>query len=122
MPTVLVVDGERAEFGRLQVVCEEAAIAAAWAANVAEAVRYVHREVPAAILIDSSTPGGGIADIVSLLRQDPCTSRIPLVLLCDPSGTSLAEGWNSDADMVLEKPVDPIELLAVIRHLVAAPR
>ncbi|HHX38684.1 MAG TPA: hypothetical protein GX715_01865 [Armatimonadetes bacterium] len=122
MPTVLVVDEERAECGKLRAACEDAGFAMMWAESVAEAVGCVQQQAPAAILVAGAKPGDESGKTVSLLRRNPRTGSIPLVLLCEPNGNSLVEGWNSDADMVLEKPVDPVELFTVIRHLMAAPR
>ena len=120
MPKVLVVDGERAQFDRLQVACEIAGMSVAWSANVAEALRAVRQEPPVAILLDGGLPGTSIGDVVTLLKENPSTSRIPIILVCERNSDSLAKGWNTDADMVLEKPVDPVELVAVVDRMAAA--
>ncbi|NLC56364.1 MAG: response regulator [Armatimonadetes bacterium] len=122
MPAVLVVNGEQSQFAQIQAILAPAGYGAAWSKNAAAAVRLAHRTPPALILVDSATPCVDAAEAILLLRQDSCTAHVPLVLLCDRTRAGLADGLSTDADMVLEKPVDPVELLTVVGGLLALPR
>ena len=50
-----------------------------------------------------------------------CTAHVPW-FFCATGRAGLADGLSTDADMVLEKPVDPVELLTVVGGLLALPR
>ena len=118
MATVLVVDGERAQFNKLQTILDSNGYRALWSGSPSEAVRLAHQQPPGLILLDHAAVGMDVSDVMMVLRQDPSTTRIPLLLLCDGRAASLAACLDSEADMVLQKPVDPDEMMAVVERLV----
>ena len=117
MLTALVVNGEKAHFDRMQAALEGAGCGAVWSANPAEALRLAHREPPTVIILDYAIAGMNASEVILLLKQDSRTARIPLLLLCNRSASGLLDGLNTDADMVLEKPVDLVEFVAVVQRL-----
>ncbi|MEX1177165.1 MAG: response regulator [Nitriliruptor sp.] len=84
----------------------EAARDAAWA------------DPPDLILLDVMMPGMDGLDLLRLLRGDPRTAHIPVILLtaCSTDAEVWA-GWAAGADYYLTKPFDVHELLDFIEDL-----
>jgi CheY-like chemotaxis protein len=75
-------------------------------------------EVPDLIITDLNLPDMTGVDAAAILKQDPATSDIPIVLL---TATSVGE-WKDkafDAGVAeyLVKPISPLELANVLRRL-----
>ncbi|MEO6811590.1 MAG: diguanylate cyclase [Isosphaeraceae bacterium] len=81
--------------------------------DLIEACR-VHQ--PDLILLDATLPGSRGYDLIQILKQDPETSSIPVILLsATPSTLDKARGLDLGAVDFLTKPCDPIELRARVR-------
>lgn len=71
---------------------------------------------PDVVVSDIMLPGRSGVDLVRMLRSDPSSRRIPIILLTARTGPeSAAAGLASGADDYIAKPFDPAELLARIR-------
>lgn len=68
---------------------------------------------PDVIVLDVSMPGMSGIELCRLLKGDPATARIPIVLL---SG-SIEGDQGAGADAFLAKPFSPLQLLAVAERL-----
>lgn len=117
MPTVLVIDGEREQFARLRDYLAQDGYQALWAPGPGEALRLAHSTPPDLLILDSSGAPEKASDAIMLTKQDSLTAHVPVILLCRNTSDSLADGLDTDADLVLEKPVDPVELLIALRSL-----
>ncbi|MGI5521242.1 ATP-binding protein [Micromonospora sp. CA-259024] len=81
-----------------------------------QALDEVHREQPDLVLTDVMMPGLDGFDLVRLLRADPATRALPvLVLSARAGGEASVEGLSLGADDYLVKPFAAAELIARVR-------
>jgi ribonuclease P protein subunit RPR2 len=82
--------------------------------SAAMAARRISASRPDVIVLDVLMPGIDGLEYCSVLRGDPQTKDIPVVLL---TGSDLSELHNSGADALIKKPFSPLELLSVVERL-----
>lgn len=77
------------------------------------------REQPDTILLDVKMPGMSGIDLCKILKADPDTSRIPIILFTAHETTPRfkAEALEAGADDFLSKPIDNAELIAKINAM-----
>ncbi len=77
--------------------------------------------LPDLILCDMHMPGGSLLHFLSVLRTQPSAPRIPVIVLTGEAGPDLHQQLlRCGADRVLQKPVDPGQLVEEVNHLRAA--
>ena len=83
-----------------------------------DALDQVHSDRPDLVLLDVDMPELDGFEVASILKSDPATATIPLIIVSahDGRGARLI-GLESGAEDYLSKPVDTAELLAKIRNL-----
>jgi DNA-binding response OmpR family regulator len=92
------------------------------AGNLTQGISKALAERPALIITDLYLPDMNAVDATVILKQDPATSGIPIVVL-----TAMAVGdWKTKAlkagaAKYLIKPVSPPELTEVVRTLILPP-
>lgn len=74
---------------------------------------------PDAVLVDMMMPGTDGCEVCRRFRADPRTSQIPLVILTARRDLEEEELESVGADGILYKPINPGELAAGIRDLLA---
>ena len=84
------------------------------AENTEQAARAIAERPPDAIVLDVMMPGVDGIEYCRILKADPTTTFIPVVLLTG----SVERPQDSGADAVMTKPFSPLELLAVVERLV----
>jgi len=83
--------------------------------NGAEALQAVRRELPDLVLSDVMMPELDGFELLKLLREDPNTRQLPIVLISARAGEeSRIEGIEAGADDYIVKPFSARELLARI--------
>ncbi|MBU7596389.1 response regulator [Streptomyces sp. P38-E01] len=110
---VLVVDDSKVIRQLIRVNLELDGFEVQVAADGAQCLEIVHQLCPDVITLDVAMPRLDGPRTAELLRQDPRTCHIPLVLV---SG-SVAGCDRSRFDAVLSKPFDPLELVRTVRRL-----
>ena len=89
------------------------------AANGQEALDSVAREPPDAVVLDWLMPQVTGSEVCKLIKADPATAGIPVILLtARATEGDIEEGLASGADAYLTKPFDIYELDAIIRQVI----
>ena len=92
------------------------------AGNSAQAIRKALAELPDLIITDLYLPDMNAVDTTVILKRDPATSGIPIVVL-----TAMTDGeWKTKAlkagvAKYLIKPVSPPKLTEVVRTIIQPP-
>jgi two-component system phosphate regulon response regulator PhoB len=96
------------------------------AADGAEALRAIEKEVPDLVVLDRMLPGISGDEVLESLRSTDATSGVPvLILTARREEEDRVEGLELGADDYLTKPFSPRELVlriqAILRRTVATP-
>ena len=90
------------------------------AGNGLEAIEMAHRDRPDLILMDIMMPEMDGTEACYILKSDPETKAIPIIMLTALTGhTDEAESRIKGADDYIRKPFHPYELLKVIHALLS---
>ncbi len=115
--TVLVVDDEEHIREFLRQVLEEKGYEVMEASDGPEAIAEVKKRKPDIITLDIMMPGISGFDVAAVLKSDPATAGIPIIILSIIEDRE--KGYRLGIDNYLTKPVDVEELLHHIESLLA---
>jgi len=114
---VLVVDDQAANRELLSDMLRDEGHGVRMAAGGAEALRLVAAEHPAVVLLDVAMPGMSGLDVCRLLKDDPATAAIPVLLVTAHADREhRLAGIAAGADEYVTKPVDRSELVLRVRN------
>lgn len=83
-----------------------------------DALADIHRDVPDVVVIDVNLPGMSGLKLLEILRSEPKTAALPILLLTAlRQGPDKVRGLKQGADDYVTKPYDPAELAARIDAL-----
>jgi len=115
---VLVVDDEPFMIRLIEIVLERDGYSMVHAGNGSEAVEVAQREHPEVIIMDGMMPKMDGLTALRVLKQDPATQGIPVILLtANPNRFSREDAVSSGATTFLTKPFSPTQLLGEIRRI-----
>ena len=114
MPPILLVDDSDAFRSTAEDVLRRAGCDTLFAAGGAEALDVARREKPALIVVSSAMRGMTGADLCRVLKADPLSVRIPIVLVVDAGGEGAAAKAGADAAIPL--PLDPEAFFTLLRR------
>ena len=92
------------------------------AENSAQAIGKALAELPDLIITDLNLPDMTAVEAIAILKQDPTTSSIPIVVLTAIAiGEWKAKALKTSAAEYLLKPISPHTLIDVVRKLIEQP-
>ncbi|MCP4397638.1 MAG: response regulator [bacterium] len=113
--SILVVDDEAAIRKLLRQELEPEGYRVLEAKNGAEAIEMAWKEPPFAIVLDVLMPEMNGFEVASVLKSDPLTMDVPIVILSLLEGREM--GYHFGIDCYLPKPIDIRKLLRKITDL-----
>jgi two-component system alkaline phosphatase synthesis response regulator PhoP len=117
-PKILIVDDERHIVEAIRYSLEQAGFRTLTAFDGKQALALAQRELPDLITLDVMLPESDGWEVCRLLRQDPRTHRIPIIMLTVKGDeTDKIVGLELGADDYVTKPFSPKELVARIKAL-----
>jgi len=116
LATVLIVDDSPTETPIFRNALIKAGFRVETAVNGEEGVEAAQRLHPDLILMDVIMPGLNGFQATRMLKRDPATAQIPVIVVTTKSQqTDRAWGLRQGAVDYLVKPVDPKELVARVK-------
>lgn len=116
--TILVVDDMPDNRQMLATMLLQEGYRALTAPGGMEAMDLIANDPPDLILLDVSMPDMDGYAVASLLKGDPKTAGIPIIMVTAHTGRGArVVGLNTGAEDYLTKPVDAPELLLKVRNL-----
>ncbi len=119
-PKILIVDDEPDALEILGFKLKEAGYAPLFAKDGARAIAAARDERPALIVLDLMLPEVDGLEVCKVLRRDPGTAAIPILMLTARAGEmDRVLGLELGADDYVTKPFSPRELVLRIKKLLA---
>lgn len=120
---ILVVDDEQHIVRLIEVNLVRAGYAVVKSYDAAEAVRVAVSERPGLIVLDDTMPPADGCSARDLLRADPRTKSIPVVMLTVKGEVpEFLRGRPSGVSAYLAKPFNPRDLLELVGRVLDVPR
>lgn len=120
MQTILIADDDEGIRALIETTLESPDCRILLAEDGETALELAHRELPDLVILDWMMPKLTGPEIAERLHCDPLTAQIPIVLL---TGMSKEEnrkrGLATGALAYLIKPFSPLQLLAIVRQVLA---
>ena len=113
---ILVVDDEESILELIRYNLNRNGYETSCASTGEEALRLARSKAPSLILLDLMLPGMDGLDVCRILKHDPKTSHIPvLILTAKGEETDIVVGLELGADDYMTKPFSPKVLLARVK-------
>ncbi len=113
---ILVVDDEEDILAVVRYNLERGGYRVTCAADGDQALGHARREPPDLILLDLMLPGLNGLEVCRLLKEDPKTERIPIVMLtAKGEERDVVKGLDAGADDYVVKPFSPQILLSRVK-------
>jgi two-component system phosphate regulon response regulator PhoB len=117
-PKILVVDDEPEAVELVEFNLQQAGFAVVTAADGAEALSKARMNSPELIVLDLMLPEIDGLEVCKMLRRDPVTARIPIIMLTAKAAEiDRILGLELGADDYITKPFSPRELVLRIKKL-----
>jgi DNA-binding response OmpR family regulator len=114
---ILIVEDNSQLAESLAICLNEAGYETLWAQNSAQGINTALNERPDLILTDLNLPDMIAIDAMKILKNDPGTSGIPIVVLTAETGPEWkTKALKAGAADYLLKPISPHDLLDVVRR------
>ncbi len=111
-PLVLLAEDERINAKLVSTLLERAGCQVRWARNGQEAIDYAFLEIPDLVLMDIDMPIMNGIEAAKILRSDPRTSMVPIVVISAHAQEHVV--LLSGVDAFLSKPVRATQLRQLI--------
>ena len=118
--TILIADDEEDLRLLVQVTLENPSYHILTAVDGLRAVDAIHAHIPDLVILDWMMPGLNGCEVVQMLRHNPETAGIPIVMLTAKDGIESREQMAGlDLAGYLVKPFSPLELIQKVREVLA---
>jgi len=118
--TILVVDDDPVTRRVLQHYLGRAGFQVITAQNGRDAIKLAKRELPQLIILDVVMPGMDGWTVLKSIQESEVMSTIPVLMLSGNAELVIKEeSFNSGAQALLVKPINPEQLIMVVRRLLA---
>ena len=118
-PTIIIADDDRTTVMMVQSILRSWKINCVVAENGKDAIALTRKLKPDALLLDVSMPDMDGFQVLGVLRGDPTTRAIPIMMLtAAQSESEIVRGFDLGVDDYLTKPFRAHELLARLKRLV----
>lgn len=115
---ILAVDDEQHILTLIQRSLEPAGFEVLTADSGERCLKSVKRQPPDAIILDLVLPGITGNEVCAILRKDPATSKIPILMITGrASDDDVVHGFELGADDYVAKPFSPKLLLAKLQTM-----
>ncbi len=115
---ILVVDDEPDALELVEFNLRQAGYEVAAAEDGAEAVEKARATLPHLIVLDVMLPEMNGLEVCKILRRDPATARIPIIMLTAKAGEiDRVLGLELGADDYVTKPFSPRELVLRVKNV-----
>ncbi len=117
-PSILIVDDEALNRRLLAVLLQPEGYSTVSASSGEEALQAVTDHAPDLILLDIMMPGMDGYQVANILKANPATSNIPIIMVtAQMERSARLAGLDAGAEEFLTKPVDRTELWLRVRNL-----
>jgi DNA-binding response OmpR family regulator len=123
MPKVLVIDDDPVIVELLRVNFEIEGFEVVSAGDGREGYERARSERPDLVLSDIMMPRFDGLQLLSMLKRDPATRSLPVILLsAKAQNAEVQQGLELGADDYVTKPFDPLELIDRVNAVLAKAR
>jgi twitching motility two-component system response regulator PilH len=120
MARILIVDDSQTDAQFMRLLLEKAGYQVVVAHTLEQAMASLGRELPQLILMDVVLPGASGFQATRALSKDPMTHDVPIILVsAKAQETDRVWGLRQGAKDYVKKPVDPADLLAKVKSVMA---
>ncbi len=121
--SALVVDDSRVALAALSRMLKDHGLTVETVESGSEAIDYLRMNLyPSVIFLDHMMPGMDGFETLRALKSDPRTTKVPVVMYTSTEGESyMGQALAAGAVDVLRKPIDPVELLRILRRFKPQP-
>ncbi len=118
MPDVLIIDDERDIVGSIEYNLEKEGFSVSKAFDGNTGLKMAKEKKPSIILLDLMLPGISGLDVCRILKNDPKTANLPIIMLTAKSSeVDKIVGLELGADDYITKPFSMRELIARIKTI-----
>jgi putative two-component system response regulator len=114
---LLLVDDDTGLRSLLRTTFELVDMEVEEAENATAALVAIRSRRPDVVVLDVRMPGMSGLDLCRLLKADPDTASIAVVVLTGSNGATQLDAEETGADAFVRKPFSPLELLGVVERL-----
>jgi response regulator RpfG family c-di-GMP phosphodiesterase len=114
---LLLVDDDPGLRALVRTTCEVFDFEVQEAESAREAVERIAVRRPDVLVLDVSMPGMSGLELCRVLKDDPATREIAVVLLTGSETGTQIQADRAGADALLRKPFSPLELLSMVERL-----